>query len=87
MTEIRELHIEALRHIDRGYPVAKTTIVMELIECGAIRNERYMAELYPDGLLSGWCYDVTVRGLAMLYPQAVATGNTKRLSEATTWMD
>lgn len=78
--EMTTLHMATLRRIEAGLLVDATCIVTELTAAGYVTRNRYVYTAHE----VGWAYVLTESGRALLNPQPVATGNTKRLA---TWMD
>lgn len=85
MTEVTltRAHMEALEQAQMGVPQEWTCVVAELRGWGYLEHGRYYLGEYGQG----WVFTPTTRGWAALYPQAVATGNSKGVATWATWMD
>lgn len=77
---LTEVHKQALMDAHNRIPQEWTTVIEELRDEHAIENGRYTTQTYPQGWIAGWVFDVTERGLQMIYgtPPTIQ-GNGKQL--------
>lgn len=80
MDGMTTMHLAVMRRIEVGLLVDATSVVLELTAAGYIQRSRYVYTAHE----VGWMYLLTDSGRAVLNPQPVATGCTKRIA---TWID